>query len=241
MLKHLSSLRSYFFQAQGLPLIEGRQTEHLSVPTVFWLCSWIAVTAPFCGQMQFASDRQKENKIWAKLHNPGQMRRLSNLPISFNLFSSLCTSAFLIALWNFILWFPEFDNYSLTVFPPVCLVSLLYGPLFTSTVLLMVIFPWVAVTKHWSEPMSSFAEADPFLPTYIILFAHSEMWKKPVCVVALLKKEGLAYTAINGGQQLTVHNDKRYLTHTWKETQGKLSVSEFHKKASHSFNATEKQ
>lgn len=92
----------------------------------------------------------------------------------------------------------------------MCLVSLLY--VFTNTVLLIVIFPWVAVTKHQSEAMS-FAADDPFLPMHVILFANNEMWKKPVCVVALLKKEGPAHTAINGGQ-LTLHNVNKYATHT---------------------------
>lgn len=92
----------------------------------------------------------------------------------------------------------------------MCVVSLLYGPLLT--VLLIVIFPWVAVTKHWSKVMN-LAAAESFLPTHIILFANNGMWKKPVCVVALLKKEGLAYTAISGNQKLTLHNVKRYLSH----------------------------
>lgn len=97
------------------------------------------------------------------------------------------------------------------MFPLVCLVSLLYGPLLN--VLLIIMFPRVAVTKHWSKVMKSFAAAEPFLPTHIILFANNDMWEKPVCVVALLKKEGLAYTAISGNQKLTLHNVKRYLSH----------------------------
>lgn len=70
----------------------------------------------------------------------------------------------------------------------MCPVSLPYGPLLTNTVLLIVIFPWVAATKHGSKAMLSFAAADPFLPTHVILFANDEMWKKPACVVVLLKK-----------------------------------------------------
>lgn len=40
--------------------------------------------------------------------------------------------------------------------------------------------------------MLSFAGDDPFLPMHLVTLTNSEIWKKPVCVVALLKQEGLA-------------------------------------------------
>lgn len=96
----------------------------------------------------------------------------------------------------------------------MCLVYLLYGQLFTNRVLLIVIFPQIAVTKHWSEAMVSFVADDPFLPVHLITFTNSDIWKKPVCIVALLKQEGLPYTAMNEGLKVMLHNVKRYQTHT---------------------------
>lgn len=74
----------------------------------------------------------------------------------------------------------------------MCLVSLLYGQLFTNTVLLIVTFPQIAVTKHWSEGILSFAGDDPFLPMHLVTLTNSKIRKKAVCVVALLKQEDLA-------------------------------------------------
>lgn len=148
------------FPSSGTSLSqEGDRLSTCQSQVFFWLCSWINATAPFCAQVQLAGHMQKE-KIWAKLHNPEHMRRLSNIFISFMLFTSFSASAFLnasIKLCIMISWIWLL----FTVFPTVCFVSLLYGQLLTNTVLLIVIFPQIAVTNHCSEGMLSFAAADP--------------------------------------------------------------------------------